>query len=266
MYPRFRWAALSAVLALAACATVPPPPPPPFEAGAPAPAWLEAALTDPARPAADMVRDAQRKPAETLMFAGLQPGMKVADLIPGQGYYTRILSKAVGPRGRVYAYVPDELSKLANREPAVAEVTREPRFSNSRMILSPLPLFSTPERLDMVFTALNYHDMHAQFMGPVDVATVNRRIFLALKPGGVFIVIDHAAKPGSGLSAVDDLHRIDQAAVRREIEAAGFVYEGEAQFLANPRDNRSVSVFDPSVRGKTSQFVMKFRKPGRARR
>ncbi|MBI1408046.1 MAG: methyltransferase [Caulobacter sp.] len=266
MKPRAHWLALAAVLALSACATVPPPPPPPIEAGAPLPLWLENALRDPSRPAADMARDAQRHPGETLLFAGLRPGMKVADLIPGQGYFTRIFSKAIGPKGRVYAYVPDELTKLAKREPAVAALGRDPEYANVRMTLDTLPNFGAPERLDMVFTAQNYHDMHADFMGPVDVAAVNRRVFQALKPGGVYLIIDHRAKAGSGLGTANTLHRIDPAIVRREVEAAGFIFDGEASFLRSPKDNLTLNVFDKSIRGDTDQFVYRFRKPGRARR
>ncbi len=257
--------ALLAGLALSACATTPPPPPPPVERGAALPIWLENALRDPARPAADMARDAGRKPGETLLFAGVRPGMKIADLIPGQGYFTRIFSKAVGPRGRVYAYVPDELSKLAKREPVVAALTRDPQYANVRLTLSTLPQFSTPERLDMVFTAQNYHDMHADFMGPVDVAQVNRQVYNALKPGGLYIIIDHSARAGSGFASVNTLHRIDPAAVRREVEAAGFVFAGQGSFLKSPRDSLTLSVFDKAIRGDTDQFIYRFRKPGRAR-
>ncbi len=266
MTPRVSWLALAAVLTLTACATTPPPPPPPVETGAPLPLWLDAALTDPGRPAADMARDAGRRPGETVMFAGIRPGMKVADLIPGGGYFTRIFSQAVGPRGRVYAYVPDELSKLAKREPAVTAIARDPAYANVRVLLSPLPLFTTPEKLDVVFTAQNYHDMHADFMGPVDVAAVNRQIYQALKPGGLYIVIDHSARPGSGMTAVNSFHRIDPAIVRQEVEAAGFVFDGQGDFLRDPKDRMNVSVFDKSIRGETDQFVYRFRKPGRAGR
>ncbi|HYE46439.1 MAG TPA: class I SAM-dependent methyltransferase, partial [Caulobacter sp.] len=266
MISRVRWVALTAVLALTACATTPPPPPPPVEAGAPLPGWLEAALRDPGRPAADMARDEDRRPGETLLFAGVRPGMKVADVIPGGGYFTRIFSKAVGPRGRVYAYVPGEFAAQANRDPAVAVVTRDPAYANTRMIVDTMPRFAAPERLDVVFTAQNYHDLHTRRMGPVDVARFNRQVFQALKPGGVYIIVDHSAKAGSGLSAVDSLHRIDPAVVRREVEAAGFVYDGEADFLREPADKLTVSVFDKSIRGRTDQFVYRFRKPGRARR
>ncbi|NBB15626.1 methyltransferase [Caulobacter sp. SLTY] len=266
MTPRVSWMALAAVLALTACATTPPPPPPPVETGAMLPAWIETALSDPSRPAADMARDENRRPGETLLFAGIKPGMKVADAVPGGGYFTRIFSKAVGPRGRVYAYVPGEFAAQANRDPAVAEVTRDPAYANTRMIVDTMPRFAAPERLDVVFTAQNYHDLHTKRMGPVDVARFNRQVFQSLKPGGVFIIIDHSARAGSGISAVDNLHRIDPAVVRREVEAAGFIFDGEADFLRDPGDRLTVSVFDKSIRGRTDQFVYRFRKPGRARR
>ncbi|WP_421737496.1 class I SAM-dependent methyltransferase [Caulobacter sp.] len=261
---------LVAVLALAACATTPmgPPPPPPPPSGPVAvaiPANIAAAVSDPARPAADMVRDADRLPAEILTFAGVKTGGKVADLIPGGGYFTRIFSKAVGAKGRVYAYVPDELTKMAKREPAVNAIARDPAYKNVTVILNTLPNFSAPEKLDLVFTAQNYHDMHDKFMGPADLSAVNKAVFRSLKPGGVFLVIDHSAEAGSGLRDTETLHRIDSAVVRSEVTAAGFIFEGESKILRDPADARKVSVFDPSIRGKTDQFVYKFRKPASAR-
>ncbi|WGM38903.1 class I SAM-dependent methyltransferase [Caulobacter sp. NIBR1757] len=266
MTPRVSWLALAAVLTLTACATTPPPPPPPVEAGAALPTWLDAALTDPSRPAADMARDVGRRPGETVLFAGIKPGMKVADLIPGAGYFTRIFSKAVGPRGRVYAYVPGEFAAQANRDPAVTVVTQDPAYANTRMIVDTMPRFSAPEKLDVVFTAQNYHDLHTTRMGPVDVPAFNRAVFRALKPGGLYVVIDHSAQKGSGLSAVNSFHRIDPAVVRREVEAAGFIFDGQGEFLREPKDRMNVSVVDKTIRGETDQFVYRFRKPGRARR
>ena len=260
---------LVAVLGLAACATQPmlgpPPPPPPGPIAASIPPNIAAATSDPSRPAADMIRDKDRRPAEVLAFAGVRQGAKVADLIPGGGYFTRIHSKAVGPRGAVYAYVPDELTKLAKREPAVSAIARDPEYANVKVVLNTLPNFSTPEKLDLVFTALNYHDMHDKFMGPADLSVVNRQIFRSLKPGGVYMVIDHSAEPGAGLRNTEDLHRIDAATVRSEVTAAGFIFEGESKVLRHPADNRKTNVYDPSIRGKTDQFVYKFRKPATAR-
>jgi len=252
--------ALLAVLALGACATAAPAP-----RGPVIPQFLWAAVADPARPAADRERDAERRPAELLAFAGLTPGMKVADLIPGGGYFTRIFSKAVGPSGKVYAYVPDELTKLAKRPPAVNAIAADPAYRNVQVIVRTLPQFGAPEKLDMVWTSLNYHDMHATFMGPANVPAVNRAVFNSLKPGGVYMVIDHADAPGRGIAGVNTLHRIDPAVVRREIEAAGFIYDGESTLLRNPADTHTLAVFDDSLRGRTDQFVYKFRKPRGAR-
>ena len=261
---------LVAVLGLAACATTPmgPPPPPPPPSGSAAvaiPANIAAALTDPSRPAADSIRDADRLPADVLAFAGVRTGAKIADLIPGGGYFTRLLARSVGPKGKVYAYVPDELTKLAKREPAVNAIARDPAYRNVSVILNTLPSFSAPEKLDMVFTAQNYHDMHNKFMGPADLAAVNAQIYRSLKPGGVYLIIDHSAQPGSGLRDTETLHRIDAAVVRSEVTAAGFVFEGESRVLRDPADKRTASVFDPSIRGKTDQFIYKFRKPASAR-
>lgn len=258
---------LIAVLGLAACASQPmmgPPPPPPSGPVAIAlPANIAAALSDPSRPAADMVRDKDRHPGEVLAFAGVKSGAKVADLIPGGGYFTRILSKAVGSKGKVYAYVPDELTKLAKREPAVNAIARDPAYSNVKVILNTLPNFGAPEKLDLVFTAQNYHDMHNKFMGPADLGAVNRQVFRALKPGGVYLVLDHVANAGSGLRDTETLHRIDPAVVKAEVTAAGFVFEGESRVLRNAADPRAANVYDAGIRGKTDQFVYKFRKPVR---
>lgn len=254
---RLRSLILAATLALSACVTAPPPPPGGF-----IPRFIYEAVNDPMRPEADRVRDVDRRPAEMLAFAGIRPGMAVADLIPGGGYFTRIFAKAVGPTGHVYAYVPDELTKLANREPAVKTITDDPAYGNVSMIVRDLPRFGAPAPLDVVWTSLNYHDMHAQFMGPVDVAAVNRAVFNALKPGGVYMVVDHVADPGSGLRDVNTFHRIDPLLVRQEVEAAGFIFVGESDVLRNPADTHAVPVFDESIRGHTDQFVYKFRKPG----
>ena len=257
--------ALAAALSLAACATTPmmgPPPPPSGVGGVAIPGNIAMAVADPARPEADVKRDEDRLPRQVLAFAGVKPGAKVADLIPGGGYFTRIFSKAVGPRGKVYAYVPDELTKMAKREPAVNAIARDPNYKNVVVILDTLPAFNAPEKLDLVFTAQNYHDMHDKFMGPADLGVVNRQIFKALKPGGVYLVLDHAAQPGSGLRDTETLHRIDPAVVKAEVTAAGFIFEGESKVLRNADDKHSQSVFDPAIRAKTDQFIYRFRKPG----
>lgn len=118
-----------------------------------------------------------------------------------------------------------------------------------------------PRRLDVIWTAQNYHDLHDAFMGPADVAALNKAFFRALKPGGVYLVIDHVAESGSGVRDTESLHRIDPLRLRTEIEAAGFIFEAHSDALRNPGDDHSLSVFDPKVRGHTDQIVYRFRKP-----
>ncbi|HLY04523.1 MAG TPA: hypothetical protein VKR31_02135, partial [Rhizomicrobium sp.] len=129
-------------------------------------------------------------------------------------------------------------------------------------IHAPIEKFVTPEKLDIAWTSQNYHDLHDKFFGPPDINVVNKAVYDSLKPGGVFIVLDHAAEKGSGLRDTDTLHRIDEDTVKKEVEAAGFKFAGESDVLRNPNDPRTAKVFDPSIRGKTDQFILKFRKPG----
>ena len=225
------------------------------------PANIAAAVADPARPAADKTRDANRKPAECLAFAGIRPGDRVADLIPGTGYFTRLFSKAVGPKGYVYSYIPSDLDAIYKKHNVTIPPPADPNFPNISYIHAPIAKFVTPEKLDFVWTSQNYHDLHDKFFGPPDIAEVNKAIYDSLKPGGIFIVLDHAAERGSGLRDTDTLHRIDEAAVKKEVEAAGFKLVAESTILRNPADTHKVAVFDPSVRAKTDQFILKFRKP-----
>lgn len=233
-------------------------------AGAAADAGVAAAVADPIRPDADKEQDENRKPAEVLSFAEVKPGMRIADFIPGGGYYTRLFSLAVGKDGHVYAIVPEELFKMkADADAAVQAIAADPRYGNVTVLKQPVSRPSPPGPLDIVFTSMNYHDLHDKFLGPADVAAVNKAIFAALKPGGVYIVLDHAAAPGSGLRDTETLHRIDPAVVKQEVQAAGFVLDGESDVLRNPDDAHNAKVFDPALRGKTDRFLFKFRKPAK---
>lgn len=225
------------------------------------PPYITAAVADLARPEADTKRDADRKPAETLAFAGIKPGDKVADLVPGRLYFTRIFSKIVGPKGWVYAYYPSDIDAIYKKYNATIPPPADPNFPNVSYIHAPIAKFVAPELLDVVWTSQNYHDFHDPFFGPADVAAVNKAIYAALKPGGLYIVLDHRAQSGSGLRDTDTLHRIDPAVVKKEVTAAGFVFVGESKVLHNPKDDLSKPVFDPAIRGKTDQFIFKFRKP-----
>ena len=230
---------------------------------APAPAYVKAALSDAARPADDVKRDADRKPAEMLVFAGIKPGARVMDLIPGGGYFTRIFAKAVGPNGYVYAFQPTELDHFfKDKQPPVVAVAAA--YPNVSVIHAPINTLVAPESLDVVWTSQNYHDLKDDFFKPADAALVNKAVFNALKPGGLYVVLDHSAEKASGIRDTDTLHRIDEAVVKKEVAAAGFKLIGQSSALRNPKDSRTVKVFDPSIRGHTDQFILKFRKPLRA--
>lgn len=228
-------------------------------AAAPSPA-IAAAVADISRPPADRDRDAERKPAEMLEFAGVRPGMVVIDMLPGGGYFTRLFSDAVGPNGKVIAYVPEEnLARFPKAIDGVNAIAAEPNHKNVRVEHHPLMAPWTAGSADVVWTSQNYHDLHNT--PGADLVAFNKLVYNALRPGGVYVVLDHSAPAGSGLNDTRTLHRIDEAAVRKEAEAAGFVFDGESKALANPADPRTAAVFDPSIRGHTDQFVLRFRKP-----
>jgi predicted methyltransferase len=252
--------AATALLALGACQRIAE------EAPAPAPAvtadapHILAAISDQRRPATDVLRDADRRPAEMLAFVGVEPGDKVGEIFPGGGYFTRLFAVAVGEEGRVYPTIrPDGVA--GEYETPILPIAAE--YPNAVMARTPYDALSYAEPLDVVFTAQNYHDMGLTAYELGDRAAMNASAFAALKPGGYYIVIDHSAVAGSPVEtdAETALHRIDQAVVRAEVEAAGFVFDAELDVLRNPDDPRTISVFDESIRGRTDQFVMRFRKP-----
>ncbi len=224
------------------------------------PANITAALADKARPEADVKRDAARRPGEMLAYAGVKPGDKVVDFMMGGGYFTDILAPAVGPKGRVYAYQSAEFITFRAAyadEQAKAVAGR----ANVVALAAPLSAVGLPDGLDLVLTVQNYHDLHLKPFPVTTAASVNAQVFKALKPGGVYLVVDHAAATGAPITVADTLHRIDPAIVKTEVEAAGFKFEGESPILKDPADDHTVNVFAPAIRGKTDQFIYKFRKP-----
>jgi len=221
-------------------------------------AAITAAVADPMRPAADTARDANRKPAQILAFAGVKPGDTVVELMPGGGYFTRILAKTVGPKGHVYGVVP---TGFANRPGAMDALNAlAAQYPNVTITATDLSSFKVPQPADVVWTSENYHDFHN---GPTaNIAGLNAAAFAALKPGGVYYVEDHAAAKGAGVTTTSTLHRIDPAAAISEVEAAGFKLDGQSDLLATPADPHDKAVFDPSIRGKTDKFALRFKKPG----
>jgi predicted methyltransferase len=222
---------------------------------------IQAALDNPNRPATEKARDADRKSAEIVALTGVKAGQSVADVFPGGGYYTRIFAKVVGPKGHVYGTVPGDLAER-NFHPSdlVKKLMAEPGYENVSLAVDPLPTWSPSPRLDLIFISQFYHDMHNPGMGGPDIAAEDKGLYNALKPGGVLFIIDHSA-PGTGVSATNTLHRIDEAAVMSELAAAGFKLVVESDILKNPADPHTKNVFDPSIRGHTDQFVLKFQRP-----
>lgn len=224
---------------------------------------IAAAVADANRPDTDRQRDPNRKPAETLAFAGVKPGDEVAELLPGAGYFTRLFSKTVGPNGHVYALVPapspDAPADTPDFAARVKAIAADPHYPNVSVVVEPFSQLKAPVPVDLVWTSQNYHDLH-NFPG-LDLVVFNQMVYDALKPGGIYLILDHAAAPGSGVADTATLHRIDSEVVKKEVLAAGFVLVGASDLLREPGDSHAVKVFDPSVRGRTDQFMLKFRKP-----
>jgi predicted methyltransferase len=223
---------------------------------------LAAAVADSSRPDSDTKQDADRKPGQTLAFSGVKPGDQVADYVADSGYFTRLFSSVVGSKGRVYAVEPTAFFRFKTFPAAVAELQGYAVAHPNVTVTTAAALegLRFPEKLDLFWISRNYHDLHDKFMGPVDAAAFNKAVYKALKPGGVYVVLDHAAAPGAPADVTETLHRIESSTVRREVEAAGFKFVSESSILANPADPRTARVFDPSIRGHTDQFILKFRK------
>jgi predicted methyltransferase len=227
------------------------------------PAYIEKAVSDPARPADDVKRDAGRHPAELMQFAGIHPGMVVVDLLPGNGYFTRMFSKAVGPQGRVYAYFGlqyDARLKSQGKDPDNQFTDLKAAYPNLGVIHGDLVNFVTPEKVDLVWTSDNYHDMHTKAYA-TDPVAVDKAIFASLKPGGIFIDVDHRAVKGAGAGAPEALHRMDEDIAKQEIESAGFKLVAESKILTRPSDDDSKRIFETGEHDNTDQMVLKFRKP-----
>ena len=215
------------------------------------------ALADPAR-ADQQGDDARRKAAEVVAFSGLKPGNVVVDYLPGAGYWTRIFTGVVGPKGHVYAVWPAAGAKYAEKSLPVLQARG---FANVTAEVQATNLPTSPKPVDVFWTAQNYHDIPNNGAGEPALRAFDGAVFRMLKRGGTYIVIDHADAPGSGMSGTETRPRIAPAAGKAQVQAAGFKFVGESTVLRNPADDHSKVVFDPAIRGMTDQFVYKFRKP-----
>jgi predicted methyltransferase len=242
-----RMTLLSAAVAATLAFTVPP------AAFAQPPAAAQA-------PPADALTDPAMKGPEVIAFIGVKPGDKVADLVAGR--FVRALSQAAGPKGKLYAVMPAEVVKAHPEVVGILKtLTTDPAYANVVVTTPPVNAMDLPKGLDAVFIRQNYHDLYDKFMGPADVPAVNKAIFAALKPGGVYVILDHADVSGAGVAHTETTHRIDEARVKADVLAAGFKLDGESRILANPADDHTKMVFNPAIRGKTDQFLLRFRKP-----
>ena len=215
-------------------------------------AAVTAAVADAGRPDADKMRDDNRKPAQVVGVSGLKPGQTVIELGSAGGYYTRILSKTVGANGKVIAIV------AAAPQPNNPLVALQAGYPNLSIVVDDMTkMANVPQKADMVWTTDNYHDFHNR----LDMAAFNKAMFDALKPGGIFLVEDHAAAPGAGATVTNTLHRIEPATVQQEVTAAGFKLVRTSDVLANPADDHVKRNAETDIRGHTDRFIFVFQKP-----
>ncbi|HSS13433.1 MAG TPA: hypothetical protein VLL04_06060 [Rhizomicrobium sp.] len=220
------------------------------------PPAIAASVADTARPDTDKERDANRKPGETMAFAGVKPGMTVAELAPGRGYYTRLLAKAVGPKGKVFALVTAGQAARPGGLDALNALAAA--YPNIKIVTVDYASMTLPEKADLFWTTENYHDFHN---GPTaDIAALDKSVFNNLKPGGIFYVEDHRAADGAGLEATSKFHRMDEAVAKTELTGAGFKLDAEGDLLHNPADNRA-GANSETGHFVSDRFMLRMKKP-----
>lgn len=239
------------------------------EPAAPAPAALDfaaaaaAAVADDRRPEADRAEDERRKAAAALAFFQAGPGMSIFEIEAGAGWYTELLSHVTGPGGSVVMQNPEGFRAFVGEQ--IDARLKDNRLANVRQSLSNFDALEAPDgSVDVATWVQGPHELYytpSEGVTLGDPARSYAEIFRILKPGGVFAVIDHSAIAGAPESAGNTLHRVDRAIIVDMAAAAGFTLEAESDFLANPEDPRTITVFDPAIRGKTDQFALRFRKP-----
>ena len=200
--------------------------------------------------------------SELIRFARVDAGSAVIDVYPGDGDWTRLFSDIVGPQGRVYSFVPGEVANFKN-DPVgrMRALAKEPGRENVEVVSADLvAMTEVVQRADVLWLHLFYHDLHTALIQArgATASDFNRAVYDRLKPGGSYVIVDHAAAVGAGASVAPSLHRIEPAAVRQEVEAAGFVLDAESAVLANKDDPHAIKVFDPSIKGETDRFAYRF--------
>ncbi len=220
---------------------------------------IASAVADPSRSAEAVERDPSRRPGAVMTFAGVRPGQTIVEIAPAGGYYTALLSRVVGDQGHVYAVDPERIFAFfpQGREGFPAYIKQDPR-NNVTYSSQNLDQIDVPNGIDQVWMVLYYHD--TLWTGE-DRAAMNQRFFDVLKPGGVYLVVDHQGESGADAEVAQTLHRMDPDIAMREILAAGFALDQQSDLLSNPEDPLNDSVFGPNRRGKTSRFVWRFVKP-----
>lgn len=219
---------------------------------------IVSAINNPIRSEEDRKVDINRHPKDLLEFSQVKKGDTVVDFLPGKGYFTKLFSIVVGPEGRVIANVPKEIES-APFKPVESAMTAAQGLSNVEVKVVPL-MEAVGSNVDVIFTSQNYHDLHIKKFIDADVNAYNKLLFKMLKPGGYLIVIDHVATSGATLADIEKLHRINPLQVKKELTAAGFIFDKESYVLGRNEDH-SKNVFDPEIRGKTDQFVYRFKRP-----
>jgi len=207
----------------------------------------------------------QSKQSELIRFARVDVGSTVIDVYPGDGDWTRLFSDVVGPVGRVFSFVPTEIADLkTDQVDLMRSLAKEPGRENVEVVSANLvAMQEATQPTDVLWLHLFYHDLHTALIQAkgATAADFNRAVYQRLKPGGSYVIVDHAAAVGAGTSDARSLHRIEPASVREEVEAAGFVLDAESTMLANKDDPHTIKVFDPSIKGQTDRFAYRFLKP-----
>ncbi len=225
----------------------------------PAP-FIARAVANPARPAEARAVDPLRKPAETLAFSGVRPGMTVGEFYPGGGYFTMMLSDIVGPRGHVYGI---ENAGWKGAVKADQDLVASGKWKNVSIDSKPFGTVSFPKPLDLAWVTQNYHDLKIAEYGKVDTVAFDRAVYKALKPGGIYFILDHQGKAGMSEPEIAKMHRINRDLVVKEVTSAGFKLAAEGNFLRRPADDHSLPIFDKAIQGHTDQYALKFVKPRR---